>query len=81
MLDERGVLKKELTFDGLHPNDAGYELIGPLAERLSRRLLRADLHEFSGGTDHRLPWSVVRERGLSDRRQKTIVCPTLVIGL
>jgi len=33
MLDERGVLKKELTFDGLHPNDAGYELNGPLAEK------------------------------------------------
>jgi lysophospholipase L1-like esterase len=33
MLDERGMLKKELTFDGLHPNDAGYELMGPLAEK------------------------------------------------
>jgi len=33
MLDERGVLNKELTFDGLHPNDAGYELIGSLAEK------------------------------------------------
>ena len=33
MLDERGVLKKELTFDGLHRNDAGYELIGSLAEK------------------------------------------------
>jgi lysophospholipase L1-like esterase len=33
MLDDKGALKKELTFDGLHPNDAGYELIGPLAEK------------------------------------------------
>jgi len=38
----------------------------------------------TGGTDHRLSWSVtlrkttmVFKRGLSDRRQKAIVCPTL----
>jgi len=33
MLDEHGMLGKELTWDGLHPNDAGYEVMGPLAER------------------------------------------------
>ena len=33
MLDDNSVLKKELTFDGLHPNDAGYELMLPLAEK------------------------------------------------
>ena len=33
MLDEQGVLRKELTWDGLHPNDAGYEVMGPLAEK------------------------------------------------
>ncbi len=33
MLDEHGMLRKELTWDGLHPNDAGYELMGPLAEK------------------------------------------------
>src|ERR1051326_4643833 len=27
MADEQGNLKKEITYDGLHPNDAGYELI------------------------------------------------------
>src|SRR5215472_1781157 len=31
MLDDQQMLKKELTYDGLHPNDAGYELIEPLA--------------------------------------------------
>ena len=31
MLDDNKMLKKELTFDGLHPNDAGYEVMGPLA--------------------------------------------------
>jgi lysophospholipase L1-like esterase len=31
MADDKGMLKKNLTYDGLHPNDAGYELISPLA--------------------------------------------------
>ena len=33
MADEKGMLKTELTYDGLHPNDAGYELIEPLAQK------------------------------------------------
>ena len=33
MVDENGMLKKEITYDGLHPNDAGYELIEPLAAK------------------------------------------------
>ncbi len=33
MLDEQGMLRKELTWDGLHPNDAGYDVMGPLAEK------------------------------------------------
>jgi lysophospholipase L1-like esterase len=33
MLDDRGALRKELTDDGLHPNDAGYELILPVAQK------------------------------------------------
>ena len=33
MLDDKGALQKELTFDGLHPNDAGYEAIMPLAQK------------------------------------------------
>jgi lysophospholipase L1-like esterase len=31
MIDDHKMLKKELTYDGLHPNDAGYEVISPLA--------------------------------------------------
>lgn len=31
MLDDSKMLKKDLTFDGLHPNEAGYEVMGPLA--------------------------------------------------
>jgi lysophospholipase L1-like esterase len=33
MLDDKEMLKRELTDDGLHPNDVGYELIAPLAEK------------------------------------------------
>ena len=33
MVDERKMLKRDLTYDGLHPNDAGYEVIAPLAEK------------------------------------------------
>ena len=32
-LDDQGALKKEMTFDGLHPNDAGYEVMMPLAQK------------------------------------------------
>ena len=31
MLDEHGMLKKDLTRDGLHPNQAGYDVMSPLA--------------------------------------------------
>jgi len=34
MLDDKGMLKQELTYDGLHPNDAGYELILPIAQKV-----------------------------------------------
>src|SRR6516162_5798517 len=40
MLDDQGALKKELTYDGLHPNDAGYELIMPLAQKAVDQALR-----------------------------------------
>jgi len=33
MLDEAKMLRKELTGDGLHPNEAGYAVMGPLAEK------------------------------------------------
>jgi lysophospholipase L1-like esterase len=40
MLDDKGMLKKDLTVDGLHPNDAGYELMGPLAEKAISQALK-----------------------------------------
>ena len=33
MLDDKKVLNQNMTYDGLHPNDAGYEIMGPLAEK------------------------------------------------
>jgi lysophospholipase L1-like esterase len=33
MVDGSGMFKKELTYDCLHPNDAGYEVMQPLAEQ------------------------------------------------
>ena len=33
MLDDKGFLKQELTGDGLHPNDAGYDFIMPIAQK------------------------------------------------
>lgn len=33
MLDENKMFKKELTYDGLHPNEAGYAVMAPLAQK------------------------------------------------
>ena len=33
MVDEKGFLKEELSEDGLHPNQKGYDVMAPLAER------------------------------------------------
>ncbi len=33
MVDERGFFKEELSYDGLHPNKKGYEVMAPLAEQ------------------------------------------------
>ncbi|HEX9425479.1 MAG TPA: SGNH/GDSL hydrolase family protein [Pyrinomonadaceae bacterium] len=33
MIDEKGFLKDELSNDGLHPNEKGYAVMAPLAER------------------------------------------------
>ena len=33
MVDEKGLLKRDLAEDGLHPNKAGYAIMAPLAEK------------------------------------------------
>lgn len=40
MVDEAGMLKKELTNDGLHPNDAGYAVMEPLAKSAFEKALK-----------------------------------------
>lgn len=39
MVDDRGMMRKELVDDGLHPNDAGYRVMAPLAEKAIRQAL------------------------------------------
>lgn len=40
MVDSAGMLKQELTYDCLHPNDAGYAVMAPLAERAIAEALK-----------------------------------------
>jgi lysophospholipase L1-like esterase len=40
MVDEHGFLKDELSDDGLHPNQKGYDLMAPLAERAIAAVLK-----------------------------------------
>lgn len=40
MVDERNGLRAELTYDGVHPNKAGYEVMAPLAEEAIAKALR-----------------------------------------
>ena len=39
-VDEKGMLKKELSEDGLHPNAAGYAVMSPLAEKAIQAALQ-----------------------------------------
>jgi len=40
LIDDQKMLKKDLTYDGLHPNDAGYEVISPLASEAIHKALK-----------------------------------------
>jgi lysophospholipase L1-like esterase len=40
MTDDQKMLKKEITNDGLHPNEAGYAIMEPLAEKAIAAALR-----------------------------------------
>jgi lysophospholipase L1-like esterase len=40
MLDDKGLMRAELTEDDLHPNAKGYAIMGPLAEAAIERALR-----------------------------------------
>jgi lysophospholipase L1-like esterase len=40
LVDEKGMLKKELSDDGLHPNTAGYKRMAPLADNAIAKALK-----------------------------------------
>jgi lysophospholipase L1-like esterase len=39
MVDDKGMLRRDLSDDGLHPNDAGYKIMAPLAEKAIAKAL------------------------------------------
>lgn len=41
MVDEKGLLKKDLAEDGLHPNDTGYKIMADLANKAIAQALQA----------------------------------------
>jgi lysophospholipase L1-like esterase len=41
MLDDKGLLRRELANDGLHPNKAGYDVMTPLADKAIASALQA----------------------------------------
>ncbi|MBC7927925.1 MAG: capsular biosynthesis protein, partial [Bryobacteraceae bacterium] len=42
LTDESGLLKKDYTYDGLHPNSAGYDVILPVAQKAVDQALRSE---------------------------------------
>jgi acyl-CoA thioesterase-1 len=40
MVDEKGLLKRDVAEDGLHPNAAGYKIMAPLAEAAIEKALK-----------------------------------------
>jgi lysophospholipase L1-like esterase len=41
LVDDKGLMKKDLADDGLHPNAAGFEIMAPMAEAAIGKALRA----------------------------------------
>jgi len=41
MVDDKGMLKREISEDGLHPNAAGYAIMAPLAEQAIQAALKS----------------------------------------
>jgi lysophospholipase L1-like esterase len=40
VLDQQGLLKRDFSDDGLHPNAAGYKIMAPLAEKAITKSLQ-----------------------------------------
>jgi lysophospholipase L1-like esterase len=39
MVDEKGLLKRDLADDGLHPNERGFSVMAPIAQKASEQAL------------------------------------------
>jgi lysophospholipase L1-like esterase len=44
MVDEKGLLKSDLAEDGLHPNDKGYAIMAPLAQKAIDQALTSKVY-------------------------------------
>jgi lysophospholipase L1-like esterase len=44
VVDDKGFLKEELSSDGLHPNQKGYDVMKPLAEQVINKALNQSVH-------------------------------------
>lgn len=44
MVDDKGLLKADLSEDGLHPNDRGYAIMAPLAQKAIEQALALESH-------------------------------------
>ncbi len=40
MVDDKGLLKKDLADDGLHPNAAGFKIMAPMAQAVIEKALK-----------------------------------------
>ena len=40
LVDDKGLLRKDLADDGLHPNDSGYKIMAPLAEAAIQKAMK-----------------------------------------
>jgi lysophospholipase L1-like esterase len=51
MSDEKHALKAEYTYDGVHPNLAGYRVMEPLVESAIQKALAMEKMNFDKSTD------------------------------
>jgi lysophospholipase L1-like esterase len=42
MIDDKGLLRRDLADDGLHPNKAGFAIMAPMAEKAIEKGLSSD---------------------------------------
>jgi lysophospholipase L1-like esterase len=42
LLDDKGMLRRDLSDDGLHPNPAGYKIMAPLADKAIAKAIASE---------------------------------------